>query len=239
MLLFPGTCHRSAYFVFFPDPAADLVLDLTQHFESIFRSDDNGFHQDPEDSLDEILNIYLYEEDEPPPKRIWTLTISRPPDSMDLPKPKMRSDRGRRHVLDISGIASVDSDGGGCRGTSENGGTQRMAGKLGRDSELGLRHWIMALRSSTNALLGRDLSASENAAENQWLTLNTLENEPRIATLIRSINTLDALVTYKTYLDVIDMCSEAEGQDVVAIPLVCVHDGHCRSHAHAAVWSSR
>lgn len=163
MLLFPGTCHRSAYFVFFPDPAADLVLDLTQHFESIFRSDDNGFHQDPEDALDDILNIYLYEEDEPPPKRIWTLTISRPLDSMDLPKPKMRSDRGRRHVLDISGIASVDSDGGRCRGTSENGGTQRMAWKLGRDSELGLRHWVMALRSSTNGLLGRDLSASENA----------------------------------------------------------------------------
>lgn len=40
-------------------------------------------------------------------------------------------------------------------------------------------------------------------------------------------------------LDGIDMCSEAEEQDVVAIPLFFVHDGHCRSHAHAAVWSSR
>jgi hypothetical protein len=191
VMFFPGICHRSGYFVFFPDPAADLVLDMTSQFEGALSDDDYVF-QDPDDCLNDLLNIYIFEEDEPPPRRTWTLTIPRPPDSIALPKPKMRLRHDRGHFPAMKATAPIALD---SNGTGDVEHIQMVGWKPSQSSELGLRHWVNAVNNSATALLRRDPLVFGNAPRNQWLTSETLETEPRIAALVRSINTLNALVT--------------------------------------------
>ncbi|KAF9352408.1 hypothetical protein BGX26_009769 [Mortierella sp. AD094] len=64
-LFFPGTCHRSAYLVFLPDPTSDLAVNFGPLIDSTFKEFYDPDDDDPEDKeLEDFLTIYLFEEDE-------------------------------------------------------------------------------------------------------------------------------------------------------------------------------
>ncbi|KAF9433393.1 hypothetical protein BGZ76_009509 [Entomortierella beljakovae] len=193
-LFFPGTCRRSAFLVFIPDPMSDLVLDVGPLIESTFKEymeeEELIFEEDEE--LSDIFNVYLFEEDELEMKRLrrektfsWKITIPRPPESAALPRPKFLP--GQEREL-----------GKGWRyrrqGQWHGQGYYCLGGKpWDVMTEYGLRHWIASLNEPTSLRHNRVVQVGN--AQGEWMRYETFETEPKIASLVRSINKLDALVT--------------------------------------------
>ncbi|KAG0020947.1 hypothetical protein BGZ80_003312 [Entomortierella chlamydospora] len=192
-LFFPGTCHRSAYLVFLPDPSSNLVVDFGPLIDSTFKEFYDPDDEDPEDKeLEDFLTIYLFEEDEIEMERrkrektfTWTITIPRPPDSIALPRPKIFPGQERER-----------GKGWGRRrqGRWHGKGHYCLGGKaMDVDAEYALRHWIASLSNNTSTLQN-EIHIYDSVTD-EWLRTETYETEPRIAALIRSINKLDNLVT--------------------------------------------
>ncbi|KAF9187249.1 hypothetical protein BGZ49_004093, partial [Haplosporangium sp. Z 27] len=177
---FPGTCHRSAYLVFLPDPTSDLVLNYGPLIENTFK-DYYDPDEDPEDTeLEDFLNIYLFEEDEIEMERRkrektfnWTITIPRPPDSIALPRPRLSPGQERERGKGWSHRRQSDWHGQGyyCLGGKP----------INVDAEYALRHWIASLNDRTSTL--QDEAQYYVDVTYEWLRTETYETEPRIAAL--------------------------------------------------------
>ncbi|KAI8597340.1 hypothetical protein EDD21DRAFT_385701 [Dissophora ornata] len=172
VLFFPSTCHRSGYIVFLPDPAADLVLDLTPFVENIFR--DNNDPTRNADEEDDGLTIFLFEEDEIP-KRTWTFTIPRPPESV-LPKVRMTPGQERERG----------------KGRGRQGLYLGVTWELGVYAGFELRHWIATLNDTWKQKEVPGFIYDED----EWLRTETYETEPRLAGIVRAINSLEQLLIH-------------------------------------------